>query len=330
MRKIVLKITSAKVVNTDINTKIFKAYKTRSTIDKSGKTIKSTNDMENLIHINHIINALHVMLSARPVSFKYGDRSRLSPRICNIVENGIIRYDNVFKAEQTFKNGQTKTIFNNTFTQGQKASWDSNIDGENLKTVASNGEVFNGLYLTWDKLKKRQFNSPQYNDVEKILIEFGNSIGSYNIKKDYTLIDVLIKIRDEYPDYVQKFNDIEHISPINNILTGKHTSGSSFNSLGSSNLAAMGVNKSVIPKVSVDATIILFVKDEDAQMLLNSKRFATILDGGYIRISEEFISVNDIPYIDDEDIDEEINEYILDNFIRINTLPYTKKADYEN
>lgn len=326
MRKIVLKITSAKVVNTEISNKTLK-----TTIGKNGKTIESTNDMENIIHDNHLKNAIHVMLSMRPVSFKYGDRSKLSSRICNIVDSGIIRYDNVFKAEQTFKNGQKKTIFHNTFTQGQKASWNSTRDEDNLKTVSSNGEVFKGLYLTWDKLKKRQFYSPQYYDVENLLIEFGNSIGCSNIRKDYTLIDLLIKIRDGYPDYVQKFNKIKHIAPIYNILNGKKSdSTSSFNSLGSSNLSALGNNISVIPKVSVDATVILFVEDEDAEILLNSKRFATILDGGYIRISEEYLNVKDLPYIDNDEVEDEINEYLLDNFIRINTLPHTKKVEYEN
>ena len=92
MRKVVLTISSAKVVNTNLSDAYGKKKKYRETMDRNGNIITSLNDMDNIIHVNHIINALHVMLGARPVSYKYGNRKNLSQKIINIVENGILRY----------------------------------------------------------------------------------------------------------------------------------------------------------------------------------------------------------------------------------------------
>ena len=68
MRKIVLTVSSAKVVNTN------NKGNCRKTIVRNGSLEECLNDMDNIIHVNHIVNALHVMFGARPVSFKYGNQ----------------------------------------------------------------------------------------------------------------------------------------------------------------------------------------------------------------------------------------------------------------
>lgn len=316
MREIVLKIKSAKVINTNLS----RLYGDLKTTGRNGKPVETTNDMENIIHINHIINALHVMLGARSVSFKHGDRSKLSPRICDIVKNGIIRYDNIFYCTKQTKDGSTIKLYNNEFTQGIKSAFDSSRKA--VSTIATNGDIID-TYLTWNSLEKRKFFSPQYNEVIKLLNEFGVTIGCDNLKKEFSLIDLLFKIRDEYPEFIDKFLAIKEITPIIDILL-KRDKVTSFCSIARPNLAGLGNIHAPTPKVSVDATVILFMEDEDAEKFLNSKRFATILDGGYIIIAVDSNNVKELPYIDSKDIDDDIDDYLIDNFIKINTLPYTK------
>ena len=139
MRKIVLTVSSAKVVNTN------NKGNCRKTIVRNGSLEECLNDMDNIIHVNHIVNALHVMFGARPVSFKYGNRNKLSQKITNIVENGIIRYDNVYKGEVTFKNGDKKTIFCNEFTQGKKAVYNSNRNNLLTNLMEKTGDLLTEL-----------------------------------------------------------------------------------------------------------------------------------------------------------------------------------------
>jgi hypothetical protein len=81
MRKVILNVSSAKVVNTNFSRAYGSKMKYRETLGRNGKPMESINDMDNIIHVNHIINALHVMLGARPVSFKYGNHKQLSSKI---------------------------------------------------------------------------------------------------------------------------------------------------------------------------------------------------------------------------------------------------------
>lgn len=330
MRKVILNISSAKVVNTNIDLSIprespYKNKKYRETFGRDNKSVENINDMDNIIHINHIINALHVMLGARPVSFKYGDRNRLSNKIVNIVENGIIRYDNVYKGEITCKNGDTKTVFNNEFTQGKKIAGNSNRQG--LLTTATNGETYNFLF-TWSSLNKKMYYSPQYKEVYNNIINFSEKKGLKNVKKNYSLIDLIILLRDNYEDFSQQFNNINDISPLIKILN-KNPGNGSFNqieSMSSSNLAGLGNVNAPTPKVSVNATIILFMDDEDAENLLSGKRYATILDNGFIYIANNednniINNVRDFNVVDD--IDEYIEDYLDEGFVKINELPYT-------
>ena len=319
MRKIVLTVSSAKVVNTN------NKGNCRKTIVRNGSLEECLNDMDNIIHVNHIVNALHVMFGARPVSFKYGNRNKLSQKITNIVENGIIRYDNVYKGEVTSKNGDKKTIFCNEFTQGKKAVYNSNRN--NLLTTAFNDEKMYANF-TWSSLYKSSLLKNSYKKVLDIINDYAKFINCDNITKEYTLIDVLAKIKHENPDWIERFKDktIE-ISPIMNFLIDSDKKpGDSFNSIKSPNLAGLGNMNAVTPKVSVNATIILFMNDEDAENLLRGKRYATILDNGFIYIAnnEDNNIINNIrEFTVVDSVDDYIEDYLDEGFVKINKLPYT-------
>lgn len=321
MRKVIFKISSAKVVNTNLS------GKEKKTVRKDTEWLgESLNDMENIIHINHIVNALHVMVGSRPVSFKYGNRNKISSKISSIVENGVIHYENTFKGEKTFKDGNTKTVFYNEFTQGKKA-----VNNSNRQVVikSSNGEVFNG-YLTWSYLEKKSIHKKQWKECLNTILEYGKFIGCSDVKKEYELIDLLIKIKTENPEWIEKFSLIKKISEIIHFLKNEKTEGS-FNSIRNKDMASLGVINAIIHKVTLNAKIILFMEDEDAEIFLNSKRCASILDNGFIFIANEdddFNSITDIRdlyFIDRDEIDEFIEGYIDEGYIKISNLPYTNK-----
>ena len=328
MRTIVFNVSSAKVVNTNLSKKDTKTYngKEKESIRKDSDWIgESLNDMENIIHINHIINALHVMVGSRPVSFKYGDRNKLSDRISNIVENGVIQYENIFRCEKTFKNGDTKTIFYNEFTQGKKPVKNSN---RKVAIKASNGEVFNG-YFTWSLLEKKSLHKEQWKECLDTIIEYGKYLGYSDIKKEYTLLDLMVKLKTENPEWIKKFALIKDIKEVQNFLENIKTQGS-FNHIGG-DMAGLGNVNAPTPKVTLNAKIILFMEDADAEMFLNSKRCATILDNGFISIANEdenfnpATNIRDIHFIDDDDIEEYIEDCIDEGYIKISNLPYTNK-----
>lgn len=322
MRKIVLSVSSAKVVNTNPNDKYGKCIET---IGRDGTHIESINDMDNIIHINHIVNALHVMFGARPVSFKYGNPNQLSQKIIDIVEKGIMRYDNVYTVEKTDNNGDIKTIFYNEFTQGKKPFNNTNRNG--LVTIASNGEKIYA-YMTWATVYKYSLYNENYKKVLDIINDYAKFINCDNITKEYTLIDVLAKIKHENPDWIERFQAPKlKISPVTNfLLDRKKKPGDGFNHLGDKNLAGLGNINALTPKVSVNATIILFMEDEDAERLLNGKRYATILDNGFIYIANDYnnkiiTSIRDFDIV--TDIKDYIEDYLDEGFVEIKNLPYT-------
>ena len=318
MRLVSLTISSAKVVNNNLGD-FHKNCLDTVCLSKQGKSI---NDMENVIHVNHIINALHVMLGARPISIKYGNTNKWSKKIVDIVEIGIIRYDNKFKHEFVDKNGNKVVKYYNEFTQGKKPFYNSN---RKISTTSSNYEVY-PLYITWSYLKKKFIYSPQYNEIYKIILDFGKFINCPNVEKDYTLIDLLIFIRDKHPIWAEKIKNIPKISPIIKILN-KEKKGEEFNHIDYRNLSSIGNVNATTPKVSVDATIILFMEDEDVENLLNGKQHATILDNGLINLSHNLNSVNDFSVVDD--IEYCIDYHLSEGFTKIKNLPYTN-GTYQN
>lgn len=316
MRQVIIEIKSAKVVNTS-------SFGNMKTVDKHGKPIQNSNNFEELIHFNHISNMLHVMMGSRPSSSRYNETYKKSSYLEDIVKNGLIRYDNAIKISYE-NNGDIKNLYNNEFTQGKKPFNNSN---RSCLITASNGEKC-GSYITWQKINERSLYNEQYKDLIKLLNEFGSFINSKNVQKDYYLLDLLIEIR-KYPDWIEKIKSIKNISPITNFITFKnHNSITDIGENNSPNRAALSNINAVTPKVSVDATVILFLNDEDAQNLLHAKGIASFLDGGYAKIKNNPQSIKDLTYIDDSMLEDVVEELKNSNFININTLPYTTK--YEN
>lgn len=320
MRKVVLTVSSAKVVNTNLSRAYGNKKKYRETLGHDGLPTLSLNDMDNIIHKNHIINALHVMFGARPVSFKYGDRSKLSQKIVDIVNGGIISFNNIFKGDITFKNGDVKTVFYDEFTQGKKSAKNSNRMG--LITTASNGEEMYA-HFTWSSLYKCAIYKNSYKKVIDIINEYADFIKCNDITKKYTLIDVLTKIKYENPEWIEKFQDSTiEISPIINFLIDSNKKpGDGFNKIDSPNLAGLGNINAPTPKVTINATIILFMEDEDVERIINGKRCATILDNGFIYIDSTSDNIGDFNIINN--VEDYIEDYIDDGFIEIKNLPYT-------
>ena len=332
MRRVILKIKSAKIVNTK-----YKADMSTVGRVKTGPT-QIINDMDNLIHFNHISNALHVMLGDRPVSSRYPNERKRSDYIDNIIKSGLLRYDNITKYDYTTKSGDVICRYVNEYTQGNKPFFNSNRKG--MVARASNGEVALS-YLTWSKIKEKSMFSPQYSDVINVMNEFSKHIGC-DIKQEYSFIDALVLMRD-YPEYVLMMNSIDLITPVTAFLnkTGGGSGLTNISKHNSPNRAAVLNTSAQTPKISVDATLILYMSDDDTNMLLNSKGTATILDGGYIKIMSHDTNdvlddtfpntVQDFAYVSDDDVDDDIDYYIDNKYIKIkdlsHTLPYEENQN---
>ena len=211
MRRVTIKLRSAKVVNTNckVDTKTVGRYGIKPT--------DITNDMDNLIHFNHISNMLHVMMGSRPVSSRYDTKRKRSQYLDEIVRKGLIHYDNSTSVVYTTKNGEERICYNNEFTQGNKPFVDSNR--KSISVTASNGEVSES-YLTWAKLSERSKESDGCKEVLKILNDFGIANGIENIRKEYSLLDALIKVRD-YDEWYNKLLKVNGVGPIISFLKSK-------------------------------------------------------------------------------------------------------------
>lgn len=315
-KKIILKVKSARVVYT--------AYRGNlKTVKRDSKQpVRLENNLEELIHFNHISNAMHVLLGSRPVSTRYSKNMKRAEYIDNLIKTGFIRYDNDFKYEITTKDGEIKTKYYYDFTQGKKPFYNSNR--KTTKMTAKNGEVIN-FYLTWDIIFKKSIYSPQYTELYNILNEFGTFLNVKNIRKSYSIIDLLILIRDNYPEWSEKICAIKKISIISNFLKGinKDSSITQINDENSPNKAALCNINAVTPKITVDATIILYLPIKDAENLINGQQFATILDGGLFYLENKPTSIRDLISVSDEEMNDEREHYLNENFIEIKNLPFT-------
>ena len=321
MKEVTIKIKSAKIVNTDYKT----GKKKNKTVGFDGSPTVTTNDMENLIHFNHISNMIHVMMGSRPVSSRYQSKYEKSSRLDDIIKSGLIHYDNVVKINYTTKKGEEKISYYNEFTQGNKPFYNSNRNGCGI--TASNGEKTQS-FLTWSKIKEKALYSKQYVKALEVLNAFGEFINSKNVQKDYSLVDLLVIIR-EYEEWVNKLTQIKELSPITNFVFKLEKGGNSLTQIGSNNSpnrAALSNINAVTPKVSIDATIVLFLEDEDAVNLLNAKGISSFLDNGYA----EIVKIEDISHYDEDTFEENIEEMLDNDYILINKLPHTKKHETEN
>lgn len=308
MRKVILKVRSATVIDT-------RRPKYATTLGKDSSKILSPNDMVNLVHKNHISNMLHVLLGARPVStskssFKFRERS---PYIDGIAENALFRFDNPV----TYKTKKGEQLITTTI-QGRKAFKDSN---RKVALFSSNGELSES-FLTWEYIKRRAILSHQYVEALHILNEFAASINCRT--EDFTLMDFLIKMRD-YPEWVEKMNTVKDISPILNFLNCNGKSNNGLTNVKSPNYAGLSNTIYPVQAVRFDATIILFMKDEDAINLLNGKRTAMLLDMGCVSIEGNPHSLYDLQYVDEATMEEIKEDYVSDGFLRVKIFPLTTK-----
>lgn len=309
MRKVVLKVRSATVIDT-------RRPKYATTLGRDCSKTQSPNDMEHLVHKNHISNMLHVLLGARPVSarknpFTFRERSAY---IDKIADNALFRFDNPV----TYKTKGGERLLTTTI-QGRKAFKDSNRKVVLYSTIGEKSES----YLTWDKLEERSVLSPQYGDALDILKDFAAAINCQ--VKDYTLMDFLIKMR-EYPEWVGKMNAIKDISPILNFLNRNGKSNNGITNVKSPNYAGLSNTIYPVQAVRFDATIILFMKDEDAINLLNGKRNATFLDMGCVSLKGNPSSLYDLEYIDENTIEEYKQNYVSHGFMNVKEFPLTEKT----
>lgn len=332
MRVVKIKINSAKVLLTDYVSMDGELKCQKDTLGKDGTPTESLFDTENLIHQNHISNMLHVLLGVRPVSTKYPNGHERSKYIDNIVANGLIRIDNDYRTEDYIdKEGNVHKRFNVNFMQGKKPYRNSNR--QRLTTVASNGECMNG-YITWPYLRKKMVYSSGYKKVQNILMEFGEFLCYDDVRKDYSLVDLLIKMRD-YPEWCSKMAAIQGITPITSFLLDKDynsKSGKGFNQVGETgvNLAGLLNLTAIYFYTTLNATVILFMEDADAENLIKGKRMATFLEGGVAFIENCPNRIQDFERIDNDDELEEIKEDFIDNenFTEIKDLKFTES--YEN
>ena len=72
-----------------------------------------------------------------------------------------------------------------------------------------------------------------------------------------------------------------------------------------------------------------YLTDKDAENLLTTKSIATILDNGYAELEGNPRTVKDFPFIDDDDIDDDIEWFLDENYVEISTLPTTKRFNNE-
>lgn len=327
MKVIELKINSAQIVDTSW---VKKKPKDKDpydighhTLGKNGKSVSKNNDVNNPIHVNHISNMLHVLLGCRPVSYDSKYRSR-NPYIDNIAKNGLIKYDNVYCVNYTNKDGLSKKMFLSSFVQGKKPFIDSH---RQTKTYTSNGESYSSA-ITWSLFHKAILgsnNKEKYKQIYDLLLNFGVSIGIDNIQRKMTLIDTLLMVKnnDEYKHKICEVN----VSWVNDIINGLNKQGT-FNYINiKNNLAGLGNINDVIKIININATVILYLNDEDANNILNGKRIATLLDGGVVSINNKAKCINELRNVSNENIEYDIEEYLMDGFIKINSLPYT---NYEN
>lgn len=307
MRKIEIKVRSASVIDTS-------GKNDNTTLGNDGTKVSSPNDMVNLVHFNHISNMLHVLMGARPVSschnvFNFRTRS---PYIDNIAKSSLFRFDNsvTYKAND----GSEKLI--TTMMQGKKPYRDSN---RKISIFASNGECSKS-YLTWSYVWRKSIISTQYKNALTVLNEFAQSLNKNS--KDFTLIDLLVKMRD-YPNWIKRMNGINKISPIANFLN--QTDNSGLTQIKSPSYA--GLANLVEPRriVRFDATIIVFMEEADAENLINGKQIATFLDQGYASVIGNPHSITDLDFFDRFELQNYRLNCLENGFLDVEKFPLTQR-----
>lgn len=308
MRKIEIKVRSASVIDT--------SGKNDNTLGNDGAKVSSPNDMVNLVHFNHISNMLHVLMGARPVSSCHNVcnfRTR-SPYIDNIAKSSLFRFDN----SVTYKTNDGTENLITTMIQGEKAYKNTK---RQISIFASNGECSKS-YLTWSYVWRKSIISTQYKNALTVLNEFVQSLNKN--PKDFTLIDLLVKMRD-YPNWIKRMNDIKDISPIVNFLNQSDKDNSGLTEIKSPSYA--GLANLIEPRkiVRFDATIIAFMDDVDAQNLIKGKQVATFLDQGYASVIGNPHSITDLDFFDRFEVQNYRLNCLENGFLDVEKFPLTQR-----
>lgn len=319
MRIVKINIYSAKIPDTSV--KMFKTDNKAGmkTLGDNGLPETRLSDMDNLVHKNHISNMLHVLFGDRPVSSRNPLHSR-SGYIDEITDKALLKIYNTTSVETTFKTGNTVRMFVNDQVNGRKAYSNSNMKG--LVTTASNGEVFKSAFQ-WHIFERKSLTSERYGKVLDIMMDFGRFLGSDNPRRDYTAIDLLVKMRD-YPDFANRMKEIGNIAPIVAVLDKNYESGTGLAHCTNKDYVHLCNTSYLQYKVCINGQIIVFLPDNDAYKLLWGPRVASFLDGGVAKLDGNPKSLKDLEYIDDELVPSRILDYTLDGFIETKDLPFTK------
>ena len=234
----------------------------------------------NPIRFNHVSNALHVMLGARPVSTKWKSpfgRERVQ-RIDDIAEKALIKI-----TTPIFYNKQGDIKPHVEFGRGKSFVRNSNAK---YKTRLDNTHDIDGV-ITWDTLRLNlKYQHPD--NYKKVLDLIKECTGTEKPWEKYTFVEALRLMgdsprRDEYADFfvsigrkplAQVIRNIE-VYPFNDEKEVRVNSGAV-------NLAAYSINSNKIYKISFDGEIVIPMDDEDYKNLCEGTNVANILDGGVV------------------------------------------------
>lgn len=263
------------------------------------------------IRLNHISNAMHVLLGARPVSTKWSSWGRKRcQRIDDMVSNGIIKVTTPYVSN----NGKYPS-YACEFIKGKKSARNSNRT--DLYTKISDTEYCRGI-ITWKTLELRyRYQQPEkYNKIMSALKEF---TGLEHPETMYSFAELLRKIggSDFCPTMEKILLECE-AKPLVYVMEGEtetHT-GASFNqekeerpNTLSVNLAGYSNNVQPLYKITINAEVIIPMEDEDYNNLIKGKKYATILEGGLIKLAEEKTT----DFVDLEEMIEEEGYKVIGN-----------------
>ena len=241
------------------------------------------------IRLNHVSNAMHVLLGARPVSTKWSSWNReRCKKIDDMVSSGVIKVTTPYVS-----NTGKYPSYACEFIKGKKSARNSNR--QDLYTKISDTDYCKGI-ITWRTLELRyRYQKPEKYD--KIMSALRDFTGLNDPKEAYSFAELLRKIgKSDFCETMRKVLTECEATPLIQVMAGATdlSNVASFNSETAErentlyvNLAARANNVQPLYKITINAEVIIPMEDEDYKNLLNGKRNATILEGGLIRLAEE-------------------------------------------
>lgn len=267
--------------------------------------------MDHPFNLSHVSNMLHVLLGYRPVpSNRFTIRERLDG-VDKMALDGFVHFDNSF----TYTDKKGKKRFLTEQIQGKKSVKDSNRKAQTM--LLNDGTIINGN-ITWHSFERKmlfsKFDNPEkYDAIVKALCKFGECESYKDLKKKYSLIDLLIKTGDtpNKEDAIDFFKK-NGLTPFADIIEGKKEVASfccgkkcgKYNNMNS----LLNVN-SIIQKTNIDCTFMFPVDDDMLVKLKTGTKVAKFLEGGVAKV-EAIMS--------DLDFDSDVADY--ENFVLIKNI----------